>query len=81
MNYANVIRTMHFDWFLQVMWLGMTTNERLNQARYFYMEALSKKRKVDGDCPTGQQHGHSHGVGDKQCFADHTKNKYNNPFQ
>ena len=59
----------------------MTTNERLNQARYFYLDAMSKKRKSEGQAPKGDNHGHSHGVGDKHCFKDHTKHAYENPFQ
>ena len=62
------------------MWLGMTTNERLNHARYYYLDAMSKKKMAENKGPV-QHHGHSHGIGDKQCFMDHTKKAYQNPFQ
>lgn len=62
----------------QIMWLGMTTNERLNQAHYHYFEAKNKANSTEG--LEGQNHGHSHGIGDKQCFHDHSKVKYQNPF-
>ncbi|XP_060566035.1 palmitoyltransferase ZDHHC17-like [Ruditapes philippinarum] len=79
---------LHFLWvgalllsqLYQIMWLGMTTNERLNQARYFYLDAMSKRRKAEGKAPPGDNHGHSHGIGDKHCFKDHTKHAYENPF-
>lgn len=60
----------------QIMWLGVTTNERLNQAKYFYMEKMSSFR---GDSAPAS-HGHSHGIGDKKCYHDHSKHKYENPF-
>ncbi|XP_052261110.1 palmitoyltransferase ZDHHC17-like isoform X1 [Dreissena polymorpha] len=64
----------------QVMCLGVTTNERLNQARYFYMDAMSKARAA-GKAPQEQNHhGHSHGMGDKQCHTDHSRKQYQNPF-
>ena len=57
----------------------MTTNERINQAKYMYLEALSGRgvKKGEGD---NKGHGHSHGAG-PDCHTDHTKNKYKNPFQ
>ena len=63
----------------QIMWVGMTTNERINQAKYMYLEAMSISRGKEGH-KEGQGHGHSHGGG-PDCHADHSKNKYKNPFQ
>ncbi|XP_052801934.1 palmitoyltransferase ZDHHC17-like [Mya arenaria] len=79
---------LHFLWvgalllsqLYQIMWLGMTTNERLNHARYYYLDAMSKKRMAENNAPKAQNHGHSHGIGDKQCFNDHSQKPYRNPF-
>lgn len=49
----------------QVVWLGMTTNERMNHGRYTYLS---------GNYPQAHGHGHSHGE-DKEC-----KHKVKNPF-
>lgn len=51
---------------LQVVWLGMTTNERMNHGRYTYLS---------GNYPETRGHGHSHGE-DKEC-----KHKVKNPFE
>lgn len=51
---------------LQVVWLGMTTNERMNHGRYTYLS---------GNYPQARGHGHSHGE-DKEC-----KHKVKNPFE
>ncbi|PVD34087.1 hypothetical protein C0Q70_05350 [Pomacea canaliculata] len=59
----------------QVAWLGMTTNERLNKARYFYQQQLM------GGMP-GQEdhaHGHSHG-GEEKCSHKHKMPKISSPF-
>lgn len=50
----------------QVVWLGMTTNERMNHGRYTYLS---------GNYPQSHAHGHSHGD-DKEC-----KHKVKNPFE
>ena len=69
----------------QVMWLGMTTNERLNQARYMYMNMRSKLGAGKGQGHShgqGEGHGHAHGGDPKEkCFHQHNKEKYDNPFQ
>ncbi|XP_078332634.1 palmitoyltransferase ZDHHC17-like isoform X1 [Crassostrea virginica] len=49
----------------QVVWMGMTTNERMNMGRYTYLS---------GNYSQGQGHGHSHGQGGK-C-----NHKAKNPF-
>lgn len=59
--------------YFQIMWVGMTTNERINQAKYMYLEAMGLRDKDKG-------HGHSHGEG-PDCHEDHSKHKYSNPFQ
>lgn len=48
----------------QISWLGMTTNERLNAARYFYQQQLM------GASSDELSHGHAHGPGEK---CDHKK--------
>ncbi|KAK7479774.1 hypothetical protein BaRGS_00028954, partial [Batillaria attramentaria] len=48
----------------QIAWLGMTTNERLNAARYFYQQQLM------GAAADELSHGHSHAPGEK---CDHKK--------
>ena len=57
----------------------MTTNERINQAKYMYLEAMSVTKSKDSS-KDSNGHGHSHGAG-PDCCEDHTKNKYQNPFQ
>ncbi|XP_076450296.1 palmitoyltransferase ZDHHC17-like [Babylonia areolata] len=51
----------------QVSWLGMTTNERLNAARYFYQQRL-----MGGD---GYDHSHGHGGHSHDGEDDHSKHK------
>ncbi|XP_055899718.1 palmitoyltransferase ZDHHC17-like isoform X1 [Biomphalaria glabrata] len=41
----------------QIMWLAMTTNERMNQMRYWGMHKAAEAT----DESSGQDHGHSHG--------------------
>lgn len=50
----------------QVVWLGMTTNERMNHGRYTYLS---------GNYSQTRGHGHSHGE-DKEC-----KHRVKNPFE
>ncbi|XP_059142261.1 palmitoyltransferase ZDHHC17-like [Physella acuta] len=46
----------------QITWLAMTTNERMNQMRYWGMHKMANPAN-DGECcdDKGEGHGHSHG--------------------
>ncbi|KAK3583275.1 hypothetical protein CHS0354_011162 [Potamilus streckersoni] len=78
----------HFVWvFLllfcqlyQISWTGMTTNERLNHARYNYFQ--QQEHGPDHGAGQGKGHGHAHG-GLKSALKhelSHLKNTPNNPF-
>ncbi|BFZ04808.1 hypothetical protein BsWGS_07847 [Bradybaena similaris] len=61
----------------QIMWLAMTTNERMNQARYWHMQKMDSGTECGGHpdgCSDGASsgHGHSHG--------HHSKPKIVSPF-
>ncbi|KAL8558720.1 hypothetical protein ACOMHN_036387 [Nucella lapillus] len=66
------VTALFFCQLYQVSWLGMTTNERLNAARYFYQQRL-----MGGG---GEDHGHSHGGGDDGHGPDKAKNPIASPF-
>ena len=62
---------------MQITIIGMTTNERLNHARYAYYDMMAKRAGKDGK-PTAANGGCCQDGGPKQCQS---KKKYQNPFQ
>ncbi|CAL1530419.1 unnamed protein product [Lymnaea stagnalis] len=54
----------------QIVWLAMTTNERMNQMRYWGMQHMTGD--VTDECEEKDDHGHSHG--------QHPKTKIVSPF-
>ncbi|XP_070200273.1 palmitoyltransferase ZDHHC17-like isoform X2 [Littorina saxatilis] len=54
------VSALFFCQLYQIVWMGMTTNERLNAARYFYQHRGEE-----------QDHGHSHGGGSADGCSKH----------
>ena len=65
------------------MYLGMTTNERLNAGRYTYLHMDKIEHKVQSmmDKKAGKQHSHGHGHDHCRKEGEGCQEKAKSPFK